>query len=215
MVDPRPRGMTGSIGRRADQGHPTAGLRRNAPVATATLTPRDEREVALVVASAFAAYHAEIAAYLRRVTREPETAEDLAQEAFLRLHRSLIERQGPVNTRAWLYRVAGNLAISRGRHLAVARRVHLDREDDDAFDSPPEALAIAGERYAGVGGAMSRLPPDTQRGLALAAQGYSGREIAASLGRSEGATRTLLCRARGELRRQLLREELDSHDQSR
>ncbi|HMJ81385.1 MAG TPA: sigma factor-like helix-turn-helix DNA-binding protein, partial [Candidatus Dormibacteraeota bacterium] len=41
--------------------------------------------------------------------------------------------------------------------------------------------------------------------LLLAAQGQSGREIAAALGRTESATRTILCRARRRLRDELAR----------
>jgi len=41
----------------------------------------------------------------------------------------------------------------------------------------------------------------------MASQGYTGREIAVLLGRSEAATRTLMCRARGDLRRALAGQE--------
>jgi len=47
------------------------------------------------------------------------------------------------------------------------------------------------------------LAPDARVALLLAAQGFSGREIAETIGRSEIATRTLMCRARLDLRRRL------------
>jgi DNA-directed RNA polymerase specialized sigma24 family protein len=53
---------------------------------------------------------------------------------------------------------------------------------------------------------------EARLGLMMAARGFSGREIAAALGRSEVATRTLLCRARQRLRNRLLQEELVGDD---
>jgi DNA-directed RNA polymerase specialized sigma24 family protein len=84
--------------------------------------PIDGPAVTEAVAGAYSAYHAEVAAYVRRLTREAEVAEDLAQETFLRLQREMQRGRTPTNPRAWLYRVAGNLAMSRGRHVAVVRR---------------------------------------------------------------------------------------------
>jgi RNA polymerase sigma-70 factor (ECF subfamily) len=172
--------------------------------------------VAESVAGAYSAYHAELGAFLRRVIREPEAADDLAQEAFLRLQRALLGGRGPDNTRAWLYRVAANLAISRGRRLAVARR-HPPGSTDllSASECSPEDRALAAERWRGVDGALASLSAEARLGLTLAAQGFSGREIATLIGRSEVATRTMLCRTRLRLREQLLREELESHDGSR
>jgi RNA polymerase sigma-70 factor (ECF subfamily) len=168
--------------------------------------------VAEAVAGAFAAHHAEVTAYLWRLTREAEVADDLAQEAFLRLQREIQAGHAPANPRAWLYRVAANLAISRGRRIAVARRrLRATRPDADTGDSP-EREVLRHEREAHLDGALAGLSPDARRGLMMAAQGFTGREIAAALGRSEVATRTLLCRARMQLRAQLQEEELAGCD---
>ena len=51
--------------------------------------------------------------------------------------------------------------------------------------------------------ALAELPVDDRTALMLAAHGFSGREIAAALGRSELATRSLICRARIRLRERL------------
>jgi DNA-directed RNA polymerase specialized sigma24 family protein len=50
---------------------------------------------------------------------------------------------------------------------------------------------------------LAGLSASDRNALVLAAQGYHGPEIAASLGRTSGATRTLLCRARSKVRGQL------------
>jgi RNA polymerase sigma factor (sigma-70 family) len=164
------------------------------------------------VAGAFSAHHAEVTAYLRRLTREAEVAEDLAQEVFLRLQREIQEGRAPDNPRAWLYRVAANLAVSRGRHVSVTRRRLAETWPEVGVDDSPENEALRHEREARLDGALASLPLDARRGLMMAAQGFTGREIAAVLGRSELATRTFLCRARLRLRTRLLDEELASGD---
>jgi DNA-directed RNA polymerase specialized sigma24 family protein len=54
---------------------------------------------------------------------------------------------------------------------------------------------------------LVHLAPDARVGLLLAAHGFSGAEVAATIGRTDGATRTLLCRARLQLRQMIEAEE--------
>jgi RNA polymerase sigma-70 factor (ECF subfamily) len=141
-----------------------------------------------------------------RSTRDPDIAADITAEAFLRL---VVEAQAgrfPENVRAWLYRTSSNLIISRGRRLSVARRFapRLVR-----FDGPaePDALALMNERHRELDGALATLPLAERVALLMAANGATGAEIADHLGRSHGATRTLLCRARVHLRAAAVRAE--------
>ena len=52
-------------------------------------------------------------------------------------------------------------------------------------------------------GVLADLDPVARTALLLAAEGFSGAEIAAAIGRSESATRTLLCRTRLRVRGRL------------
>ena len=54
---------------------------------------------------------------------------------------------------------------------------------------------------------MASVEPNARTGLVMAAEGYTGREIALALGRSEVATRALLFRARVRMRQSLLLAE--------
>ena len=54
------------------------------------------------VSTAFESYHAEIYNFLRRSTRDEGAAEDLLQEAFLRLTREVDAGRTPEHVRAWL-----------------------------------------------------------------------------------------------------------------
>ena len=164
--------------------------------------------VEALVGDAYGMYRSELFGFLLRVTRDAAAAEDIAQECFLRLCREL--RRGaepPGNVRAWLYRVAGNLAVSRGRRAVVARR-WLDRvvREEDTFETP-ERTALRVERHIRLQEVLDELPRDQRIGLLMASQGFSGHEVAVALGRTDVSTRTMLCRARFRLRSLLERDE--------
>jgi len=159
-----------------------------------------------VVVSAWAEHHAEIYAFLVRSTRDPGVAEDLLQEAFARLTREARANRTPDNIRAWLYRVGANLAVSRGRRISTALRgvVRLGGTTVQATTAPsPEAAFLGREGRDDLLGALADLHPDARAALLLSAEGFSGAEIATAIGRSELATRTLLCRTRVRVRAKL------------
>jgi RNA polymerase sigma-70 factor (ECF subfamily) len=163
-----------------------------------------------VVVAAWTDHHAELFAFLVRTTRSPDVAEDLLQEAFLRLTREARADRVPDNIRAWLYRVSGNLAVSRGRRLAAALR-GLTRIGSSPTAvagaarpaDAPEAEYLREESRAALLRALDDLGPASRTALLLASEGFTGAEIAAAIGRSEAATRTLLCRARLRARSRL------------
>ena len=73
---------------------------------------------------------------------------------------------------------------------------------EETFDSPEQDV-IARERSTALDAAMATLPAETRTALLLSADGFTGEEIAAVIGRSHGATRTLLSRARVQVRLEL------------
>lgn len=153
------------------------------------------------VALAYDAFAPQLRRYAGSRLRDSAAAEDVVQEAFVRL--AVVSRTSgrPNDERAWLYRVVTNLIISGARHAAVAQRRSVLIESTDERVDSPETRFLAQERNQGLEVALNTIGVDGRTGLILAAQGYSGREIAAILGRSAGATRTLLSRARGTVRR--------------
>jgi RNA polymerase sigma-70 factor (ECF subfamily) len=152
-----------------------------------------------LVADAYGAYGPEIIRFVASRTRDREAAEDLAHEAFLRLHMETIAGRPPDDVRAWLYRVAANLATSRGRRVQVAER-HAARLACAESARSPEDVVVDRERDTAVRAALSRLGDRERDVVILAAAGLSGPELADHLGRTQLATRTLLCRARARLR---------------
>jgi RNA polymerase sigma-70 factor (ECF subfamily) len=162
------------------------------------------------VASAYEAHHSEIFAFVARGARDPSAAEDLLQETFLRLTTEARAGRTPDHLRAWLFRTASNLVISRGRRRTTAliwlRRYGAAEHGSNVVESP-EARVLQLERTGAMARALARLPSDARVALLLSSAGFSGQEIAASIGRSEGATRTLLSRARVSVRRCLSAED--------
>jgi RNA polymerase sigma factor (sigma-70 family) len=140
---------------------------------------------------------------LTALTRDREEATDLAHEAFLRLAREVVEGRTPATPAAWLYRVGSNLALSRGRRIAVADR-HAATLPRPATAPAPEQLVVKAELGRALRIELGRLAAQEHQAVLLAAQGYQPSEIAAVIGRTPGATRTMLCRARAKLRIALL-----------
>lgn len=156
----------------------------------------------LVVQLAYEVHRGPLVRRLTVLTRDADVAEDLAQEAFLRLAREVEAGRTPDDAGAWLHRVAGNLVASRGRHLSVVDRRAGELPRPDAPASP-ETLVVEAELNEALASVLAQLSSDDRGALILAAQGYRGPEIAASIGRTAGATRTLLCRARSKVRDRL------------
>jgi RNA polymerase sigma factor (sigma-70 family) len=141
--------------------------------------------------------------FARSRISDPGVAEDLAQEAFTRLSHEAMAGRMPTNPRGWLCTVIANLIVSRARRRAVEERRTADVGPPFGEPLAPDDEAIRRDRVGRINRALATLPAPARDAVVLAAMGYSSREIGRSLGRSDCATRTMLCRARGHLRLQL------------
>lgn len=180
-----------------------------------TTTPEEtERRPVLVsvrqlgmgaVADAYDAHHESLYAYVATLTRDRGAAEEMVQDAYARLVAVSREGRPPDEPRAWLYAVCTNLAVTRSRRRAIAGRWRhlLAPRDDELTDEAAEDSVLRRERNKEMRVALATLPGEHRAALLLAADGFSGREIAAILGRSEGATRNILWRSRLALRDRL------------
>jgi RNA polymerase sigma-70 factor, ECF subfamily len=156
------------------------------------------------IVAAYDANERDLFSFALAVTRDAAAAQDLVQEAFLRLIREANAGRFPEHARAWLYRVVVNLARSRARRRLVADRWRAFFANRESAESPEEDL-VRKERGEGLHRALATLPTEARMAFLLASDGHSGQEVAAIIGRSEGATRTLLWRAR-----RLLRDRIES-----
>lgn len=141
-----------------------------------------------------------------RVTGDREEAEDVAQEALLRLSASgLLERPDP-EIAAWLRRVCLNLAANRLR----SRKRESDRVDragrletPERVESPEHTVEREEERMR-VRQTLLALPDRQRDCLLLRHSGYSYNEIAATLEIATGSVGVLLARAERAFRNQYL-----------
>src|SRR5690349_20881901 len=154
------------------------------------------------VLDAFTMLHAEIYSFARRATRSESVAEDLVQEAFVRLMSEVRAGRRPEQVRAWLYRVASNLAVSRGRRASTVVKWIREHGLETArrTSESPETIYLSAERVSTLEAALGSLGVDARAALLMSAEGFSGPEIASAIGRTHGATRTLLARARIRVR---------------
>ena len=164
------------------------------------------------------AYKDKIYGYVYRMLRDPEEAEDVAQETFLRAYQSLQSFRGTASFHTWLYRIASNLSIDVARRnrrkndSAFSLDEPLDSDDGDygreiADDSAgPEQLTARREMQELVREAIAELPAKLRTVVVLyELQGESYEDIAEILGCPLGTVKSRLFNARAELKDRLER----------
>lgn len=146
-----------------------------------------------------------------RMTGSREDAADVAQEAFLAAWRGLPSFRGEAGFATWLYRLTANAAIDqlrRGRRRRGEASLNDEELGLDAVDpapTPQERAENEGLREA-VRWAMGELSREHRQVLALREfQELSYEEIAGQLGVDLGTVKSRLSRARGALRKILLK----------
>ncbi len=140
--------------------------------------------------------------YARRVLGDrSDTAEDVVQEAYLRLLGLAASDQAPAAARPWLFRVVRNLAIDERRN--VARRA--DPVADTAILGTAALDDTAGlveqrEEIDDALRSMAALPPRERKALEMDQAGIGAQAIATELGTTPNAIHQALFRARRRLR---------------
>src|SRR5258706_10638144 len=87
---------------------------------------RSEPSACETIEELFAALESPLLAYALRLVGQLSVAEDLVQEAFMRLHAQFNEVREP---RRWLYRTVHNLALNQRRDAAKIVPLHLTAQD--------------------------------------------------------------------------------------
>lgn len=143
--------------------------------------------------------------FVYRMAGNRETAEDIVQEAFLRLSRDEPNLPDEIAVRRWLYVVARNLCISQFRRDSRMSRTPLDDESDFAASdrSAPDAI-LDGERTQLVQMAVQSLPPPLREVVILREfENLNYLDIASVVGCPVGTVRSRLAKARDFLKDKL------------
>lgn len=142
-----------------------------------------------------------------RMLGDRSEAEDVAQEVFLRVHRSIRGFRGEAKLSTWLYAITSRLCLNRlksGSHQRKAGETALERIADGRPD--PGATLEASELDAALHRAIAEL--DDERRIVVVLRdlhGLSYEEIATALDLELGTVRSRLHRARMELKERLKR----------
>jgi RNA polymerase sigma-70 factor (ECF subfamily) len=129
-------------------------------------------------------------------------AEEVAQEAFIRIFRGLAKFRGDAALSTWIYRLAVNAALSHRSRRASARlpieEVQAEQGGEPLIAEPPRGDAVLRARLER---ALVRLPTGYRTVIVLHdIEGLEHEEIAKILGCHVGTSKSQLHKARGRLR---------------
>jgi RNA polymerase sigma-70 factor (ECF subfamily) len=152
---------------------------------------------------------------LRFTNREHE-AQDLTQEVFLRVFRTVRSfRAGEGSFTVWLTRLTRNLLIdnyrrTRGERLTDSIEEQLPMlEERTAIEARTDAMLAGREAGEVLQAALARLSPELREAVILRdLEGMEYREIATTLNVPEGTVKSRLNRGRAELARVLRRQKV-------
>ena len=139
-----------------------------------------------------------IVALLRRMLGDCGRAEELANEAFLRLNSTALPPAAKENVPGWLYRTAMNLGIDDLRARARHNRLEREAAVASAVNNRGEdglQLLLRAEKQQRVRLVLAKLKPQWAQLLLMRAAGHSYRELAEHLELSPGSVGTMLVRA--------------------
>jgi len=137
----------------------------------------------------------------RRILRSPEEAEDVLQETFLEVVRSIGSFRGDGHLWGWIRRIASSKALMRVRRHQVRAEEEFDEQETGASDPVSVPARVDLER------ALERLS-ETSRAVVWLhdVEGYTHEEIAEMMGKTVSFSKSQLARAHARLRRMLERE---------
>jgi RNA polymerase sigma-70 factor, ECF subfamily len=156
--------------------------------------------------------------FVYRRVGNTETAQDLAQETFLRAWKAYSDFDPSKDERTWVLTIARNLIASHFRRVKAQKRGHsisLDQLRDTAGDSNTWAEPVdhryvdpidrlqKGEAIEAMDGAAKQLKEPERELYILRRQGQSPAEIAQATGRTKAAVDSMLTRIHNKLRSKL------------
>jgi RNA polymerase sigma-70 factor (ECF subfamily) len=145
----------------------------------------------------YRAYEAGVYTLARRLTPTPEDAEDVLQETFLEVCRSLGSWRGEGSLWGWIRTIAANKALMRYRREKVRE---TDALEEDAVLAGREDVPLRLDLEA----ALERLPERSRAVVWLHdVEGYTHEEIAELMGMTASFSKSQLARAHEKLRRWL------------
>ncbi len=167
-------------------------------------------------------YESKVYSLALRMLRNPEDAEDVLQDTFLRAYRGIKAFQGNSTFSTWIYRIAANSALMRLRKKQLPT---VSIEDADERETPvtivdwkpgPVEQLLTKETLQAMDEAIEALPPEFRQVFVLRdVEELSNAEVAEILDLSVAAVKSRLHRARLKVRNRLAAYFNDSSAQRR
>ena len=154
-------------------------------------------------------YQRKVSRLVGRLVRNPDEADDVVQDAFIKAYRALPQFRGDSAFYTWLYRIAVNTAknhlVSQGKRPISLSELTSNDSDEESFELPvvttdnntPEAELMSRQVAETVNRAVLALPEELRTALSLREiDGLSYEEIAEAMNCPIGTVRSRIFRAR-------------------
>jgi RNA polymerase sigma-70 factor (ECF subfamily) len=154
-------------------------------------------------------YQRKVSRLVALLVRNPDEADDVVQEAFIKAYRALPQFRGDSAFYTWLYRIAVNTAknhlVSQGKRPISLSELASNDSDEESFELPvvstdnntPEAELMSRQVAEAVNRAVAALPEELRTALSLREiDGLSYEEIAEAMNCPIGTVRSRIFRAR-------------------
>lgn len=185
----------------------SAAPERGGPAAAATAAPSAAPDTSEQWAQIVAEHSARVYRLAYRLTGNQHDAEDLTQETFIRVFRSL-SSYTPGTFEGWLHRITTNLFLDQARRR---QKIRIEPVGEDTYrleSTARESTPERGYEHANldhdVQRALDELPPEFRAAVVLCdMEGLSYEEVAVTLGIKLGTVRSRIHRGRAQLRETL------------
>lgn len=167
----------------------------------------------------FSRYQIRIINFCFRFCNDPVLAEDLAQEVFLRIYRGARRYRPKARFSTWIYRIAVNVCLNEARKLkksyltqSIDHPVQSDAPDadhrlpeyGDDTHVPADDMMVNRLRDEKITAALAKLPEQQRAAVLLRIYDeFSYREIAHQMSATEAKVKTLIFRARQQMKQTL------------
>lgn len=149
----------------------------------------------------YRAFSAPVYSICLRFTRVPAQAEDLLQDTFIEVMRSIAGFRGDAPIGSWIRRVAVSKALMFLRSAWHRRGRSLDDDWDESATHGPESQSASPDNAMDLDAALASLPPVSRAVVWLHdVEGFTHREIAGLMGKTESFSKSQLSRAYQRLR---------------
>jgi RNA polymerase sigma-70 factor (ECF subfamily) len=168
------------------------------PAATSGLTSDREFE------ALFLEHYPRLVKTLLRLVGKSGQAEELAADAFYRLHQHRTQHGAEENLAGWLYRTAVNLGLDalRANSRRSRREERSQREPANQTPGNPLYELLAEEQRDRVRNVLAQLKPVQGQALLMGSSGFTGKEMAALLGMKPESLYVLISRAKAQFEKE-------------